>query len=147
MRFLVVKMRDACPRNRGLLALLVASFLLIRLGESLSVLPDLVRSYAADFLCLPLVLSGVLFVHRLRDPALTPKLPFAHGLAALVVFSLYFEGILPRTGQGAVADPVDILMYLAGFLVFHFGLNHGLAAQPNVADTARMKNLPLARNH
>jgi len=116
----------AVPWGRGLLPILVVLFAMIRLAEAQGSAPGWVRSYGDDLLCLPLVLSVVLTVHRLYHGSGRFTLLGFHGLLAVVLFGVLFEGILPLTGVRAVADPLDILMYLAGFLVFQVGLN-----QPN----------------
>lgn len=113
----------AVPWGRGLLPVLVLLFVMIRLAEARGGAPGWVSSYGDDLLCLPLVLSVVLTVHRLSLRSGRFTLPGFHGLLAVVLFGILFEGILPLTGTRAVADPLDILMYLAGFLVFQAGLN------------------------
>ena len=96
---------------------------MIHLAEALGCAPGLVSSYGDDFLCLPLVLSVVLSAHRLVLRSGRFTLPGFHGLVAVVLFGFLFEGILPVVWARAVADPLDVLMYLAGFLVFQAGLN------------------------
>jgi hypothetical protein len=132
------------PWGNGLLAGLVAVFFLIRLGEAHGSAPGWIRNYGDDFLCLPLVLSLALAVHRLNGRCFQATLPVSHGLLALGVFAVFFEGILPRIGSSAVADPLDVLMYLAGFLVFHLGLNRDVAKWPDHADLPLMKFIPRA---
>jgi len=113
-----------------LLPVLLALFVMIRLAEARGNAPEWVSSYGDDLLCLPLVLSVVLTVHRLSLRSGRFTLPVFHGLLAVVLFGILFEGILPLTGARAVADPLDIIMYLAGFLVFQAGLNQPLICQP-----------------
>ena len=118
---------------------------MVRLGESSGFAPGWVRSHGDDFLCLPLVLSLVLTVHRLNGRSLARGLPVSHGLLAVGVFAVFFEVILPAAGSGAVGDPLDIMMYLAGFLVFQLVLNRGVAESPDHADLAGMNFSPLSR--
>jgi hypothetical protein len=132
------------PWGNGLLAGLVAVFFLVRLGEAHGSAPGWVRNYGDDFLCLPLVLSLVLAIHRLTGHGSRTTLPVLHSLLALGIFAVYFEGVLPHTGSGSVADPLDVLMYLAGFLVFHFGLNRNVEERSDHADLPLMKFLPRA---
>ncbi len=113
----------AVPWGRGLLPVLVVLFAMIRLAEAQGSAPGWVRSYGDDLLCLPLVLSVVLTVHRLSLGSGRFTLPGFHGVLAVVLFGILFEGILLLVGARAVADPLNILMYLAGFLVFQTGLN------------------------
>ena len=133
-------MRAALPRNLGLLALMTAAFFLIRLGETLGTAPVWARGYVDDFLCLPFVLSLALMAQRFGGRS---ALPLSHCLLAMGVFTIFFEGILPQTGSRAVADPVDVLMYLAGFLVFQFCLNGDVAERPDHADLLGVKISPM----
>ena len=111
------------PRGGGLLPLLIALFVLVRLGEASGSAPAWVRGYADDLLCLPLVLSVALAARRKVGKPGSSLLPLSHGIVAVILFGLIFEVVLPRFKTAAVADPWDIVMYLAGFLVFQFGLN------------------------
>ena len=119
----LIRLAGCIPWGRGLLPVLVVSFVVIRLTESQGSAPSLVRSFGDDLLCLPLVLSVVLTAHRLSVRSCRFTLPGFHGLLTVALFGIFFEGILPLLGAGAVADPLDVLMYLAGFLVFQLGLN------------------------
>ena len=119
----MTRLAGCVPWGRGLLPVLVISFVVIRLAEAQGIAPSLVRSFGDDLLCLPLVLSVVLTVHRLSVRSHRFTLPGFHGLLTVALFGILFEGILPLLGAGAVADPLDVLMYLAGFLVFQLGLN------------------------
>ncbi len=119
----LTRMAGAIPWGRGLLPVLVALFVVVRLLEAAGSAPGWVRGYGDDLLCLPLVLSVVLTAHRLAGRSGRFTLPGFHGLLAVLLFGILFEGILPLTAAGAVADPLDVLMYLAGFLVFQAGLN------------------------
>jgi hypothetical protein len=112
---------------------------MIRLAEARGSAPGWVSSYGDDLLCLPLVLSVVLTVHRLSLLSGRFTLPVFHGLLAVVLFGILFEGILPLTGARAVADPLDIFMYLAGFLVFQAGLNQ----PPNLSTNLEFSWKPL----
>jgi hypothetical protein len=116
-------MTGAIPWGRGLLPVLVTLFVVIRLVEAQGSAPVWVRSYGDDLLCLPLVLSVVLTAHRLSTRSDRFTLPGFHGLLAVVLFGILFEVILPLVGTRAVGDPLDVLMYLTGFLVFQAGLN------------------------
>lgn len=111
------------PGKKGVLPLLLGLFVLLRLGEASGTAPGWARSYLDDALCLPLVLTGVLAVHRLgsRDPRWC--LPLSHGLLALGLYGLLFEVLLPRIGGSAVADPVDLVMYAAGLAFFQLLIN------------------------
>ena len=79
-----------------------------------------VHSYLDDLLCFPIVFTLGLAVYRLVDPEY--KLRFLHMAPVLVLYSAYFEGYLP-TVSTAVADGVDLVMYLLGTVVFSYFIN------------------------
>lgn len=128
MRVLPPACLKSVPWGRGLFPVLMVLFVMIRVGEAQNTAPGWVRNYGDDLLCLPLVLGVILMAHRLvaRDGR---GLPLGHGLLALASFTIYFELILPVFSDRAVGDPLDGLMYLAGFLVFQFFMNKGVAVQ------------------
>lgn len=130
---------DILPGGHVLLPTLLAGFILVRLAEAVGAAPGWVRSFGDDLLCLPLVLSLVLVVHRLVRRCPDYNLPFFHGLLALILFTVYFEVVLPGTGHPAVGDPLDFLFYLVGFIVFQLGLNRQVADTGNRADIPRKK--------
>ncbi len=103
------------------------AFVCLKMWEGQGGLPRLITSYADDFLCLPLVLAGVLLAHRWMGTRLARQLPLGHGLAALGAFSLYFEVILPRLSSQVTADPWDVAMYVLGFVVFQVAINRPVA--------------------
>lgn len=102
---------------------MVGLFVLLRMAEASGTAPGWARCYLDDALCLPLVLTGVLAVHRLVSRDRRWRLPLSHGLVALVLFGIYFEVLLPRLTAAAVADPLDLVMYTAGLAVFHLSIN------------------------
>lgn len=100
-------------------------FVGLQIVEASGRAPVWVTSFAGDLLCLPLVLGLVLWAHRRlagRGPAYT--LPHWHGWLTLALFAVYFEGLLPHLKSGVVGDPVDVLMYLLGYLIFEGLMNH-----------------------
>lgn len=104
------------------LAICLAAFLLQRVLEGVGQSPDWASSYLDDLLCLPLVLSLILLIRR-RVVRGHDVLPIGHSLFALVVFSLYFEILLPLLSDRYTADPWDVVMYLAGWFIFNFWIN------------------------
>ncbi len=100
-------------------------FIAMRVFESSGQLPPLISSYGDDLICLPLILSAVVWVHRRREKNFT--LPRVQGVMVLLFFSLYFEGILPLFSKRAVADPWDLLMYFAGWVTFEWLINESRA--------------------
>ena len=83
-------------------------------------------------MCLPLVLTIALLAHRLAGRGPTWSLPVAHGLAAVALFAVIFEVVLPTVAAGATADPWDAAFYFGGWLFFQAVINAPAAAVPAV---------------
>ena len=87
-------------------------------------LSELVTSYLADVLALPLTLSAALWLLRhmyFRQPDFT--LPGSWVVATWAGWSLWFEGVLPRLQPQATADVGDVLAYALGGWLFWRWLN------------------------
>ena len=79
----------------------------------------LVHSYLDDLLCFPIVLTLGLAMYRLFKPYY--RLSLMHMLPVLLVYSIYFEWYLPSVSSSATSDPLDVVMYVIGLVVFgHF---------------------------
>ncbi|WP_019947288.1 hypothetical protein [Hymenobacter aerophilus] len=81
--------------------------------------PALLRAHLADALALPLLLTLALWGLRryyFRRPAFV--LPRSWIFSTWLVFSLWFEWLLPRLDAHATADWRDVLAYALGGLVF-----------------------------
>lgn len=96
------------------LALVVYSLIFSR-----TPIPDWVRFYAADFLCMPIVLCICLWSVRKwkSDPNL--RLSLFNVLSVAGFYSVYFEVYLPPRNQRYTADIWDVVMYLAGAFLFY----------------------------
>lgn len=83
------------------------------------------RQYLSDILALPVYLPvSLFFAWRLHLIPVDYRLHFTHILAAVVIFSLIFEGIIPVFDKSTIGDPFDILAYFAGgFLVYIVGFS------------------------
>ncbi len=84
-----------------------------------------------DLLCLPLILSVVLAVHRglrVRDDRFV--LPGIHVTAAWLLITIAFELGLPVVDVAYTADPLDAVAYGAGALFFLVAINRPGAAVP-----------------
>jgi len=81
---------------------------------------DFSKKYVGDILALPvyLPLSFYLALRRHLIPE-DFKLHFMHILAAGVIFSILFEGLVPFIDQTSTRDPFDILAYFAGGLLVY----------------------------
>lgn len=91
-------------------------------------LPPLLAAYMSDLLCLPLMLSVALALHRVLI-CRTSTLPSSWVVAAWLAVSVWFEGLLPLWSAQATADPLDVLAYALGGLAFHRWLNKPPAAR------------------
>ncbi|WP_299758799.1 magnesium citrate secondary transporter [uncultured Pontibacter sp.] len=87
------------------------------------------HTHLDDLLALPLTLTVALAAERLyfKNPYFV--LPKQYTLLALLLFSVVFEGLLPRLHNKYTADAWDVLAYMVGALIFQVWLNKPLARQ------------------
>lgn len=83
-------------------------------------LPSVIRSYANDFLCIPLVLetcrrcaSWILKINNLQLNLFTI-------FSVCLYFSTYFEYYLPTFNVRYTGDWIDVMLYLIGGVIFYF---------------------------
>ncbi|MEM7036103.1 MAG: magnesium citrate secondary transporter [Bacteroidota bacterium] len=89
------------------------------------------HTHFTDFLCMPVLLPIAHFLLQTLLPRQTPAaFSFAHVLAAVLFYSLLFEGLFPILSTSATADPLDILAYLLGGLVFWRFINRDFVSSP-----------------
>lgn len=103
--------------------LLLAVTLLVFLGlqvwiQAEFLIPDVLRFYLADLLCMPLVLSICLLVVRYlkKDPSI--RLSLFSIFSLFVFYSVYFEILMPKIHERYTADFLDVLMYFLGSFIF-----------------------------
>ena len=90
----------------------------------LSYWPPLLAFYLADVLALPLELTLLRWLMRrfyFQRPDFV--LPFPWVVGTWLTFSLWFEGLLPYFSTTATADPLDVVAYAVGGLIFWRWLN------------------------
>lgn len=97
-----------------LLATLVYSLILLDVP-----IPNWVRFYAADFLCMPIVLSICLLLIRKLKQKPNLQLPLFSILSLTAFYSLYFEVYLPPRSPRYTADNIDVFMYFSGAILFY----------------------------
>ncbi len=100
-------------------------FLLIFIGIQLFsyfevALPNWVRFYVNDFLCMPIVLTICLRAVHIIKRDTTIRLSLFTTLSLTVLYAVYFEIYLPRVEPRYTADILDVVMYLSGSLIFYF---------------------------
>ena len=106
-----------------MVAVLAAIFAVVHAGEAGGWLPGLFRWYLDDLLFLPLVLTLALVVQRQAGAGPKWVMPVTQGLGAVAFAGLVFEGLLPGVFGRGVSDPVDVLAYVAGWVIFQAVLN------------------------
>ncbi|MDF7811882.1 hypothetical protein [Hymenobacter sp. YC55] len=86
--------------------------------------PPVLGSYLADVLTLPLELTLLRWIMR-RFYFQTPVfvLPTSWVVATWLTISVWFEGILPYFSRTATGDPLDVVAYAVGGLIFWRWLN------------------------
>jgi len=76
----------------------------------------LIHGYLDDLLCFPIVLSLGLAMYRYFRPHY--RLTHWHVWPTVLLYSVYFELYLPARDQAFTADVFDVVMYVAGSVVF-----------------------------
>ncbi|GAA3933076.1 hypothetical protein GCM10022406_17210 [Hymenobacter algoricola] len=87
-------------------------------------LPSALNAYLADVACLPLQLTLALVLLRrwyFRRPGFV--LPASWIISSWLVTAVWFELLLPPLKATATADPLDVLAYALGGLIFGRWLN------------------------
>lgn len=82
-------------------------------------LPDWVQFYAADLLCMPLVLIVILALLKYFYGNQHFIIPLSAIVSLTVYYALFFEWLLPKISQRYTADWLDVLMYALGALAFY----------------------------
>ena len=95
-------------------------FVLKKTGNHIPLLSD----HGADLLAMPVVLSIALWAVRLTDSD-RKRYTFRwyHIAFAAALYGFLFEWLFPRLSDRHTADPIDLLAYAAGALLFAFILN------------------------
>ena len=99
-------------------SVLLASF--IFLAHKLHIpLPNWVRFYFNDFLCMPIVLSTCLMILRFCKKTETLYVPLSVILGLSAYFALHFEWLLPQFNERYTSDFIDVILYFTGALLFY----------------------------
>ena len=83
----------------------------------------LVHDYVADVLCMPVVLTLSMVAMRLLRQNPGYQLNRAQIITTVLMFAILFEGLFPLMSPRFTADPIDILCYAAGALLFSKWMN------------------------
>lgn len=107
------------PLFIGALLLTASHRLLEQAGHSFPYL----SSYLDDLACFPVVLTLGLAFLRLLTGSRNYTLSRLQVVAAVIYFSIMFEGVLPAFSEDYTRDPLDIIAYSAGALLFGKHIN------------------------
>ncbi len=101
--------------------LFVAVFLVLQILLHLNVnLPNWVVFYVNDFLVMPIVLFICLKAVHLITKKPGIRLSLFSILSLTTFYSIYFEVYLPKVEPRYTGDIWDVVMYVAGSLLFYF---------------------------
>jgi len=79
----------------------------------------LIPNYLGDLICMPIVLSLTYSIMIfLKVPGFI-KITTFHIFSATILFSIYFEWLLPNYFNIGTADIYDIIFYFAGALAYY----------------------------
>ncbi|WP_425636750.1 magnesium citrate secondary transporter [Algoriphagus yeomjeoni] len=94
------------------------------LEKSLGIYVPFYHSYGDDLMAMPVVFGICLQLMRWWHPK-QGELTFdtKQVIVGLVYFSLVFEVLLPLKSSTYTSDPLDVLCYVIGTLVFHKFMN------------------------
>lgn len=82
-------------------------------------LPNWVHFYAADLLCMPIVLIVILALLRYFYSNQHFIIPISAIVSLTIYYALFFEWLLPKISQRYTADWLDVLMYAIGASAFY----------------------------
>lgn len=90
------------------------------------------HQYLDDLLCMPLVLTVALAAERLYFDNYSFVLPLRYSWWAVLLFSIFFELLLPQLSNVYTADAWDVLCYSCGAMLFHCTINKAPAPAPEL---------------
>lgn len=82
--------------------------------------PDLINSYASDFLFIPILLFLTLWILQKIKKDNSIRISKLQILAAVLYATLLFEYYLPKQNTIYTRDHIDALMYGIGGVVFYY---------------------------
>ena len=108
----------------GMLVLIAGCY---KVAEQFNASIPLLHAYLEDVLALPIILSTALIAVQYLLPGNRNFVITRRDLLIIIVlFTLYFEGILPYFNENFTSDPVDILCYAVGAWIFQSFMNRPL---------------------
>lgn len=110
-----------CRHPLFLLSLLL--FLLNQMAEHFHYYLPFIHSYLDDFLFFPIILTPALSVAGMFNGS-AYTFSIKKITWTVVYVSAVMEVVLPCFYSGCIGDPLDVAMYAAGAIVFHFTINN-----------------------
>jgi hypothetical protein len=80
--------------------------------------PKPLKYYLGDLLCMPIVLSMSLIIMSIIYFKKYARLSLVQIGLSTILFSLYFELLLPTISKSYVQDPLDVICYISGGLIY-----------------------------
>jgi hypothetical protein len=104
---------------KWIVLILISVFVLNQVIELNGITIPILHEYLDDLLCLPIVLSAVLFIHRrFRLKCSHYVLPVSHVLLSVLLIASVFEVVLPNVSTRYTGDFIDVLAYMVGAFFF-----------------------------
>lgn len=97
-------------------ALLFSTNQLVLLSE---IQHPFLSGYVDDILVIPIVLSLVTILIRFFTKNPSFRVDLGMLITSVVLFSIAFEWLLPRFSDKYTADPIDVLCYCVGAIVYY----------------------------
>lgn len=105
--------------RRFYFSVFVGIALLVYIAQQFSFpLPPLINNYLNDLLCLPIVLKICKYVVQFINSDKQVNIPIKISLTLTIVYSIYFEVVLPTVNSRYTGDLIDVVLYFLGFLFF-----------------------------
>lgn len=103
-----------------LVVLMVTYWTILMMKPSHAALWEFASFYLTDLLCLPILLSLTLILVRRWFRGRVEYLTLAQVVFVWLYLSVVFEWVLPSLSTRYVSDPLDVMYYAIGGLVFLF---------------------------
>ena len=81
-------------------------------------LPSWVYFYVNDMLCMPIVLGISLAIVRFCKKTENIYVPISATVSIAIYYAFHFEWLMPKLHERYTSDPIDVLIYFIGALLF-----------------------------
>ncbi len=118
------------------LVILLLSTAAYKIAELLGFQDPFLSSYFEDIIALPLILLiAQTFIQHANKKWRSFRIQLSDVMIIFIGFAVYFEFILPRVDDRFTADPLDVLCYASGALLFLIVNRHELLPRMNKHET------------